>query len=304
MATPALAELASALSRKSGIETTVEVNDHAFILKSVAADKADIALTGQPLTQVDRGIFTAFPGRSAVQLPFGYEALSAVVHPDNPLPSITEGQLIALMVDPNCAEAFQPPALLWGELGAEGNWKQEPLSVLIPDAMNPAREALKALVLGACDPRPESTVHPTDTLLERDVAGNIHSLGVVRKTRIGAGVRVLPVVASASVDPVTPSLTSIETGSYPFVRKLWVVMNHRPQPGSPEAAFTAFVQSATGQALVDRLGFYPLPELVEENRLNKGSSHQPGRDESAVNDQYRRSLPKSAPPAVPPSQPE
>jgi phosphate transport system substrate-binding protein len=72
----------------------------------------------------------------------------------------------------------------------------------------------------------------------------------------GAGVRVVPVLVDDIA--VAPTLATARDGSYPLSRPLVMVTVGRPT--GTAAGYIAFARSPAGQALVEKLGFFPLAQ--------------------------------------------
>jgi len=98
----------------------------------------------------------------------------------------------------------------------------------------------------------------TDAVRERIVAASPEAIGVVYRLRHIGKSRMLPVMAEGLTDPVTPSAGTLNSGAYPFGRKIWLAAPKIYYDPEPAAKLTAFALSPEGQFEVARMGFCPL----------------------------------------------
>lgn len=72
------------------------------------------------------------------------------------------------------------------------------------------------------------------------------------------GIRALKVRKDAPSPPVAPSLQTAQDGSYPISRFLYFYT--AGQPTGTGQRFVDWVKSAAGQAVIEQVGYYPLPK--------------------------------------------
>ena len=98
------------------------------------------------------------------------------------------------------------------------------------------------------------------------------SLGGVGYSGLGlrtSGIRAVPLARRAGAPYVAPRAAQVVDGSYPLSRYLYVYVNRRPDTPLPalQREFLRLVLSATGQQLVLRDGYVPLPAAVAAAEL-------------------------------------
>jgi phosphate transport system substrate-binding protein len=95
--------------------------------------------------------------------------------------------------------------------------------------------------------------------------GGIGSSGIGYKT---SGVKAIAIGQNAK-DQYEPSLESSLEGDYPLARFLYVYVNKKPNDPLDQLTleFIKFVLSKTGQGLVVKVGYYPLPSSVADETV-------------------------------------
>lgn len=89
------------------------------------------------------------------------------------------------------------------------------------------------------------------------VKGDVYGIGYGGIAYL-EGIRALKVRKDASSSPVTPSLQTAQDGSYPIARFLYFYT--AGQPAGTSQRFVDWVKSAAGQAVIEQVGYYPLPK--------------------------------------------
>jgi ABC-type phosphate transport system substrate-binding protein len=83
------------------------------------------------------------------------------------------------------------------------------------------------------------------------------------------GVRAIPVKKDANSPAVPPTLENVVNGSYPISRNLYFYTVGEPTGVARE--FIAWVVSAEGQAVCEKVGYYPLPSTAQGSLTANGS---------------------------------
>ena len=81
----------------------------------------------------------------------------------------------------------------------------------------------------------------------------------------------MPIAIAEGEEYVDATTESALAGKYPLARFLYVYVNKHPnKPLDPATAeFLKMVLSKTGQEIVDKDGYIPLPKMVVEQELEK-----------------------------------
>lgn len=248
-------EIAEAWKTGSGLDLHIEVADLHSSLRILGAQKADYLLIAGSLNPGQKAVITSTPGNLALIHHAGWESLALLVHPSNPISSISLPAARSLFAASGCVEAASP-LRDWGDLqGCTGAICSSSIEVLLPHPGSVEEETMKSVLLDGCQPRTDCQILTSDAAIERCVATHPGAIGAVSRLRY---------IPHARVVPVTPP--SNQGGkeskdflkSDPLARKLNLVARLRFPPNSRQGLFLQYVFSEAGQAELARLGFHPL----------------------------------------------
>ena len=178
--------------------------------------------------------------------------LAVFVHPDNPIAGITLGQLAAIFGGDPARPAI---ARTWRDVGVQGALAGREIHPLGPaidstDAIYFRRTVLDNNFKWNAALREFDQVKDAVAALRRDPAGI--AFAPLAAAGDGAGLRCLPVAASAPGPCVALDELSVRNGTYPLSRTLTVAYDRNPsRPLEPRLEeFLRFILSAQGQAAV------------------------------------------------------
>jgi len=168
----------------------------------------------------------------------GNDVIAIVVHPDNPLESITLTQL---------QDIYMGRIANWKELGGSD-------LAIIPiqrETSSGTRGAFDELAL---DKQEAATPALLTVITAGDVAANVASqpsaIGYLGFGNLESDLKVI------AIDGIFPSKDSIRDGTYPLFRPLSLLAGPLSQPLADE--FINFVLSPEGQAYVEEFGWIPV----------------------------------------------
>jgi len=168
----------------------------------------------------------------------GLDAIVIVIHPDNPVESITLSQL---------QDIYLGKIVNWKELGGND-------LVILPiqrEISSGTRGAFDELALEKQEPAAPSLL---TVITAGDVAANVSSqpaaIGYVGFGNIDSNLKILAIVGTL------PSPESISDGTYPLFRPLSLLTGPFSQPLAND--FINFVLSPEGQAYVEEFGWIPV----------------------------------------------
>lgn len=201
----------------------------------------DIANMSRPLRDSERQQL-AQRGGAPTETRVALDALAVYVHQDNPIQSLTMDQL---------SRIFRGQITNWSELGGADR-----AIVLYSRENNSGTYAyFKEHVLADADFAPNAQTLPGTAAVINAVSrdpGGIGYGGIGYAT----GIRTVP-IAGEDGTPVEPTMENATAGRYPLARYLLMVTAGEPSGAARE--FLDWVRSPEGQALVENVGFYPLP---------------------------------------------
>ena len=185
----------------------------------------------------------------------GLDGIAVIVHPGNPIASLTVDQVGAIFtgVVTDFAKAG----------GAAG-----PIKVLARDDKSGTYDTFKALVLGKTPLVDGAKRFEDSAALSAEVANDPAGIGFVGLATIG-GAKAVAVGPAGGV-ALIPNRMTVATEDYILSRRLYLyVAASSPKPDV--ARFVQFANSPEGQKLVEAAGFVPLTIRQEQSAVPSGA---------------------------------
>ena len=228
---PLVAQLSEAFrQRHPQVELDVAAGGSVVGIQSVHEGTADIGMASRALTAEESQGIKVYT--------VGLDAIVIVIHPDNPVESITLSQL---------QDIYLGKIVNWKELGGND-------LVILPiqrEISSGTRGAFDELALEKQEPAAPSLL---TVITAGDVAANVSSqpaaIGYVGFGNIDSNLKILAIVGTL------PSPESIRDGTYPLLRPLSLLTGPFSQPLAND--FINFVLSPEGQAYVEEFGWIPV----------------------------------------------
>ncbi|MFV3288921.1 substrate-binding domain-containing protein [Pseudomonas sp. NY11955] len=204
--------------------------------------EADLAAASRPINDSEARQLQALGdlrAASAEQV-IGLDGVAVIVHPDNPLPQLTTGQL---------AQVFSGQVQRWEQLGVSGG----AIHLYARDDRSGTFETFKALVLEPQHSELSSKARrfeSSDELAAR-VGADRQAIGFSSLAAVH-GAKVLA-VAEGDAPAMLPERALVASEDYPLSRRLYVYLPANPKPQAK--ALADFAQSPAGQAIVAQQGF-------------------------------------------------
>jgi phosphate transport system substrate-binding protein len=226
---PVAEVLAEAFTRAGGDRVSIQGGGSTAGIQAVLSGVAAIGAISRDLTRDESA-------QGLVAHTIGYDVLTVVVHPDNPVSTLTRSQL---------RDIFSGRLVHWGQAGGRT------IHLVTREAGSGSREAFRTLV-GPISPHAivqNSSGAIRVAVMDDPQAIGYVSLGVARMGRL----KVLTVDGAAPGRP-----------DYPLIRSLSLVT--RGEPGGEAAAFIRFARSPAGQELIREEGLVPLRDVKPPSR--------------------------------------
>lgn len=194
------------------------------------------------------------------ELIIGYDGLSIIVHPSNPLASLTMAQL---------ADLYGGKIESWKQLGGA----DRPVLLLARPPYSGTRAFFeeKALSIGGKRALASAAkIYEHNQEIVAEVARTPGAIGFVGVSSVNPSVRALPLATAAGATPRMPDAAAVRDGSYPLYRPLYLYL--RAGVGGLTAELARFVLSSAGQDIVQAIGFVrlersaPLPSLGQTDK--------------------------------------
>lgn len=217
-----LRSVANSYTQKhSHITVDIEETNSKAGLHSLLRGDVDIALVSGPLTQEEA------PGLRIV--PIGYDSITIVVNPSNPVHDLTLSEIHAL---------FAGDILNWSQVGGENT----PVQIISREDGSGTRAAFESQVMGERRVTRTALVATGSDTVYDAIAADQNALGYLPSSLLGPRVRAIRI---QGVDPMPSNLGN---GSYPLTLPLLLVTH--ADPPRVVADFVGFVLSPAGQQIV------------------------------------------------------
>lgn len=205
-------------------------------------DNADLAQSSRKIKQQELSDAAA-KGITIHEFIVGQDAVSMVVHKDNPIGQLTVPQL---------HDIFTGVITEWSELGwADGG----SIVVYSRQSNSGTYEFVYEQVLSKKDWAPSTLFMAGTSSIITGVGEDKNGIGYVGVSYVNESVKALNVAKDANSEYVSPqNRSNIEAGKYPVTRPLYFYIN-----GKPEGAvldYLKWVLSAEGAAVLENAGFY------------------------------------------------
>ncbi len=234
------------MAKNPGISIQVTGGGSGTGIAALINGTTDIAESSRPMREAEKAQTKATRGKDVVELPVALDGLAVYVHEKNPIQELSIPQLKAIYT------------------GAVKNWKEvgggDERIILYSRENNSGTYAyFKEHVLENADFYPTAQTLPGTAAVIHAVARDTRGIGY-GGIAYGKGIKHLRVKKDANSPGIEPSQENVVTGKYPISRYLfWYLAG---QPAGELKKLTEWVMSKDGQAVVENVGYYPLPAEV------------------------------------------
>jgi len=177
------------------------------------------------------------------------DAIAVIVHPSNPVKQLTLQQI---------SDIYTGKLTRWNQVGGENR----PIVLLSRESNSGTHVFFLEQVIRLGDSRskvlfsPETLLLPSSEGIMMEVQQNPNSIGYDGLGYVTPEVKMLAVARDAAKPFVLPSVESVNQGTYPIARDLY--MYTPGQPTGQIARYLEWIVSPAGQTVVFKLGFVPL----------------------------------------------
>ncbi len=197
------------------------------------------------------------------------DALAVYVNKDNPIKGLSIPQVDAIFsATRKCGHAEDISK--WGQLGLSAAWANRPVQLYGRNSVSGTYGYFKKKALCKGDFKNNVNEQPGSASVVQGVTKSINGIGYSGIGYKTSGVRAVPLSKKGS-DFIAATPDTAVAGSYPLARFLYVYVNKHPnKPMSPlETEFVKMILSKTGQLVVVKDGYIPLPAKAAADQLAK-----------------------------------
>jgi len=158
----------------------------------------------------------------------GKDAIAAIVHPDNPVQSLSAAQLKAV---------FQGEVSNWSELGGQ----DIPVKVFIVKKGSATRKVFANVIMDGAAYGKQAKVVTPDAKIVRTVAREVGAIGQISFAFLGADAKVKPL-------DVGDQAATVENPDYPITRPLYLAT--KGEPAGSAKSFIDWALTKEGQTIL------------------------------------------------------
>lgn len=193
-------------------------------------------------------------GVEPIEFVVARDAIAVIVNPENPIDELTLQEI---------SDIFSGKITNWSDLGGE----DRPIVRLSRETNSGTHVYFLETVLRMGD-KEDKTLFSMDTLLlpssegiTAEVKDNPNAIGYDGLGYVVPEVKVLGVAAEPGGNYVIPSTETVNNGTYPIARDLYMYTDG--QPTGEIKAYLDWIVSSEAQKIVDSLGFVPITAVEE-----------------------------------------
>ncbi len=219
------------------------------------------------MKDVELQAFEAKYGYKPTAVPVAVDALAVFVNKDNPIKGLTMEQVDGIFsANRLCGGAN---IKTWGDLGLTGEWADKPIQLFGRNSVSGTYGYFKEEALCKGDFRGNVNEQPGSASVVQSISQSLNGIGYSGIGYKTSSVRALPLAKRGSTTFVEADEAHALDGTYPLGRFLYVYVNKAPnKPLAPlEAEFVKLILSQSGQQVVVKDGYIPVPAKVAAKTL-------------------------------------
>ena len=204
-------------------------------------------------------------GYKPTAIPVAIDALAVFVHKDNPITSISIPQVDAIY-SATRACGHDNDISQWSGLGLSGDLGNQRIQMFGRNSVSGTYGYFKEFALCKGDYKSNVNEQPGSASVVQGVTKSLNGIGYSGIGYKTASVKALPLSRKDGGEAIEPTPENAISGKYPLARYLYVYVNKHPNESlAPlEKEFVLMVLSKTGQAIVVKDGYVPLPAKVAQ----------------------------------------
>lgn len=231
---------------------------------------ANIGPMSRKMKDKELAAFEAKYGYKPTAVPVAIDALVVYVHKDNPIKGLAIADVDAIFSSTRkCGSNVDINT--WGKAGLIGAWTNRDVQLFGRNSVSGTYGYFKNKSLCKGDFKNTVNEQPGSASVVQSVATSINGIGYSGIGYKTSSVKAVPLSKKVAGQLVEASPENAVTGAYPLSRFLYVYVNKAPNKRlSPlDREFLKLVLSQSGQQVVVKDGYVPLPASVVEKTMQK-----------------------------------
>ncbi|MDD2816893.1 MAG: phosphate ABC transporter substrate-binding protein PstS family protein [Thiotrichaceae bacterium] len=198
------------------------------------------------------------------------DALAVYVHKDNPIKGLSMDQVDAIFSSTRKCGG-KDDVTEWGQLGLTGEWASRKIQLYGRNSVSGTYGYFKEHALCKGDFKNNVNEQPGSASVVQSVGSSVNGIGYSGIGYKTSGVKLVPLSKKAGEPFIEATEANAISGKFPLARFLYIYVNKAPnKPLAPlESEFVKMVLSKTGQAVVVKDGYVPVPAAIVEKEIVK-----------------------------------
>jgi len=211
----------------------------------------------------ERDSFEKKYGYKPTAIPVAIDALAVYVNKDNPIQGLTIPQVDAIMSSTRKC-GHESDLKTWGDAGLTGSWAGKSIQLYGRNSVSGTYGYFKKKALCKGDYKSNVNEQPGSASVVQSVTSSLNGIGYSGIGYKTSGVKAVPLAKKPGQTFIAATPENAVAGKYPLARFLYVYVNKQPNKPLPplEQEFIKMVLSQSGQKVVIKDGYIPLPEKV------------------------------------------
>ncbi len=220
------------------------------------------------MKDVELQAFEQKHGYKPTAIPVAVDALAVFVHKDNPIEHLTMEQVDAIF-SANRLCGAKADIKTWGDLGVTGDLANKSVQLFGRNSVSGTYGYFKEEALCKGDFKPNVNEQPGSASVVQSISSSLNGVGYSGIGYKTASVKTVALAKKGTTNFVEDTEENALNGKYPLSRFLFLYVNKAPnKPLAPmEAEFVKLVLSQSGQQIVVKDGYIPLPAKVAAKAL-------------------------------------
>jgi phosphate transport system substrate-binding protein len=212
--------------------------------------------------------FEAKHGYKPTEIGVAIDSLAVYVHKDNPVIGMTIPEVDAIFsATRRCGH--DQDIIRWGQLGMKAEWAARPIQLYGRNSVSGTYGYFKENALCKGDFKNTVNEQPGSASVVQGITKSISGIGYSGVGYKTSGVRAVPLAGRMGDEFIEATAENAVNGKYPLSRFLYIYVNKHPNRPLPplETEFIKMIMSRTGQMVVVKDGYIPLPAPVAARQL-------------------------------------
>ena len=194
------------------------------------------------------------------------DSLAVFVHKDNPIKSLSLEEVDAIFSSTRKC-GHKEDIRRWGQLALPGEWQTRDIQLFGRNSVSGTYGYFKEHALCKGDFKNNVNEQPGSASVVQSISTSPNAIGYSGIGYVTSGVKTVPLKDKSG--KVIDATGDVMTNNYPLARFLYIYVNKKPNKSLMplELEFLKMVLSKTGQQVVIKDGYIPLPMSVVEKEL-------------------------------------